>query len=156
MSTPQEVFDREVARMGYTVARCEGVQGGCDLANRIIYIGDDVPPATRAIVGLHELGHAHTSEPKTAEAALLELLGFVSEEAHAVRYASELAAWAWAETKMPPGHEDAFEATKAHGLRSYQAAPRPIPKPEATPTSKWRPRRDVGALTTFKQRMNKT
>ena len=154
-STPDEVFARELTRLGYTVAPMAGVQGGCDFLHRIIYIGEGVPAVTRAIVGLHELGHAHTAEPPSPETALLALLGRETEATHAVRYANELAAWAWAETKMPPGYEDAFEATKRHGLRSYQAVPRPTPRPERAPTSKWRPRRDIDALIALKQRMDK-
>lgn len=109
--TPLDVFHRLLKDTGYaaTLLPGGGTFCGCDKSDRVIYIGQDLDPVTQGIVGLHELGHAVCESEFYSFRYVVE-----------VAYCIELQAWAWAESKMPPGYEEQFEALKEYGLSSYR------------------------------------
>jgi len=97
------------------------------MKDRVVYLGRDLDEVTQGIVGLHELGHklGQTVDFMLGMVPVMlnqELRGLVSDQdsmARMLLYATELGAWAWAESKMPPGYEKEFQECRAYGLISY-------------------------------------
>lgn len=122
--TPMDVFVEEVRRIGWGWARVPGKNGGCDTDNKMVVIGAEWSDVEAGIVGLHELGHGHTLTRETMWARMV----FLKEpdrknplvvDAYYAMVASETAAWAWAEGRMPPGFAEQFDAVKRISISSY-------------------------------------
>jgi hypothetical protein len=109
--TPMESFQQELHTSGYAYTSIPGSYEvcACDPVNGLVYIGIDIPSNEIGIVGLHELGHAHTMTP----VVFFFLFNPI------IAYSYELAAWAWAEEHMPIGYEKDFEKVKEQSLKTY-------------------------------------
>jgi len=114
MKTPMRVFLDELVKTSIALTIGPGGPTDChsDLMNGVIYLGNELPEDVQGIVGLHELGHFETGKFFPPE------VRFILDRD--VMYALELAAWDWAEKRMPPGYEGLFYEIKIVGLTSYQ------------------------------------
>lgn len=81
------------------------------------------------IIGLHELGHAVTTIKILEEGEQkfkTELSQLAATDAEFLHYATELGAWAWAESMLPKDHpyQTLLERLKTHALGTHAATGR--------------------------------
>jgi hypothetical protein len=121
--TPMDVFLEELKKSGWAYTIVPGGQRHACARHdmKVIEIGRDVEEELRGVVGLHELGHAHTND-QFIDKNHPNFSAWMCRTNPTVRYAVEVAAWAWAESKMPPGYEKEFERAKEIGLETYRYA----------------------------------
>jgi len=125
MDDLQRLFLTELGQVGYSMTRTPGglEQCGCDYRNKLIYLGADAPEPYVWIAALHELGHANTLrnffEPGLDEHEALVLCNLRRALDRHFKYAEELAAWSWAESRLVAGYEAEFQRLRTRALTTY-------------------------------------
>lgn len=111
-----EIFERELQQAKCACCVSPGGSEVCcvDPVNKVVYVGEALSPASRAIVGLHELGHMATLQHY-----------YMLQPTPATSYAAELSAWAWAESRIAhvPEAIPLLYAWRSFALLTYYYVP---------------------------------